>query len=57
MASGFPDLRRQPLLPQGIPLQIFAMSAILADGDNPTLIELERFKEAVDEVDLTVSFG
>ena len=33
----------------------FAMSAILADGVKPTLIELERFEEAVEGVDLSVS--
>lgn len=33
----------------------FAMSAILADGVKPTLIELERFEEALEGVDLAVS--
>jgi hypothetical protein len=31
------------------------MSAILADGVKPTLIELERFEEAVEGVDMAVS--
>ena len=34
----------------------FAMSAILADGNKPTLIELARFEEAVEGVNLSVSF-
>jgi transcription elongation factor SPT5 len=33
----------------------FSMSAILADGVKPTLIELERFEEAVEGVDMAVS--
>ena len=33
----------------------FTMSAILGDGVKPTLIELERFEEALEGVDLAVS--